>query len=121
MSTDTLSSRLLQQVLAAAEAQGLDQARLAELSGLKAETISRAKKRHDVQLGTIARLAAVVGLEVTLQESSSKRGDVPLWEFKRRWQKADLANLAAGQVTQDQLSWFSGGRARSLKIFNSPY
>ena len=120
MSTEALNSRLLQQVLAAAEAQGLDQVRLAELSGLKPETISRAKKRRDMELGTLARLAAVVGLEVTLQ-ATSKVGEDELWEFKRRRQRADLASVAAGRTSQDQLSWFSGGRARSLKIFDSPY
>lgn len=67
MSAEPLNRQLLHQVLAAAEARGLGQARLAQQSGLKAETISRAKKRDDIELGTLSRLAAAVGLQVVLQ------------------------------------------------------
>jgi DNA-binding phage protein len=71
MPGDTLNRQLLQQVLAAAEARGMGQARLAEQSGLKAETISRAKKRDDIELGTLSRLAAAVGLQVVLQPATT--------------------------------------------------
>ncbi len=66
-STGSLSVQLLQQVLKAAQARGVDQACLAEEAGLKPETISRAKKRVGMELNTIARLASVVGLQVVLQ------------------------------------------------------
>ena len=63
----TLNAKLLQQVLEAAEARGIGQASLAEQAGLMPETISRAKKRVDMELNTLARLASVVGLQVVLQ------------------------------------------------------
>lgn len=47
-------------------------------------------------------------------------GDSDLWKFKRQRQKADLASVRAGRLSQDQLSWFSGGKARRLKIFDWP-
>ena len=72
-STDSLSVQLLQQVLKAAYAHGVDQARLAEEAGLKPETISRAKKRVDMGLNTIARLASVVGLQLVLQPAPTLR------------------------------------------------
>lgn len=50
-----------------------------------------------------------------------QQGDAKLWAFKRQRQKADLENARTGRVTQDQLSWFSGGKARHLKLINSPY
>ncbi len=62
--------RLLQQVLEASDALGIDQTRLATQAGLQPETISRAKKRGDIKLSTLVRLAAVVGLEVALQPSN---------------------------------------------------
>ena len=71
MQNTPLNVRLLQQVLASAEAQGLDQAQLAERAGLKPETVSRAKKRPDMALGTLARLAGAVGLQVVLQPAGA--------------------------------------------------
>ncbi len=64
---DTLSVRLLGQVLEAAGARGFDQAQLANEAGLKPETISRAKKRVGMALSTLSRLASAVGLQVVLQ------------------------------------------------------
>ena len=73
-STVSLSVQLLQQVLKTACAYGVDQARLAEEAGLKPETISRGKKRVDMELNTIARLASVVGLQLVLQPTAVKAG-----------------------------------------------
>jgi DNA-binding phage protein len=72
ITTEAINVRLLQQVLQAAQARGIDQARLAEEAGLKPETISRAKKRVDTGLNTIARLASVVGLQVVLQPTNER-------------------------------------------------
>jgi hypothetical protein len=44
-----------------------------------------------------------------------------LWEQKRKQQRRDLACLSAGYATQDQMSWFSGGRARACRLIDSPY
>jgi len=62
-----LNVRLLKQVLSSAEKQGMGQAELAERAGLKPETVSRAKKRSDMGLGTLESLADAVGLQVVLQ------------------------------------------------------
>jgi len=51
----------------------------------------------------------------------SEYGEDDLWRFKRQRQEADLTALREGRVTQDQLSWFSGGKARRLKVIGSPY
>lgn len=50
-----------------------------------------------------------------------ERGDDELWVFKRERQQRDIAAAAEGKVTQRQLSWFAGGKARNLKIIGSPY
>lgn len=65
--TTPLNVRLLKQVLVTAEEQGIGQAQLAERAGLKPETVSRAKKRSDMELGTLESLAGAVGLQVVLQ------------------------------------------------------
>ncbi len=44
-----------------------------------------------------------------------------LWAQKCDQQNRDLDNLSAGRATEDQMSWFSGGRARSCRLINSPY
>lgn len=48
-------------------------------------------------------------------------GDCPLWDFKRARQRSDMEATQAGRLSFDQLSWFSGGRARRAKLVNSPY
>ncbi len=55
------------------------------------------------------------------QTEGVDRGDARLWAFKRQRQQSDLENAQSGRVTQDQLSWFPGGKARKLKLINSPY
>ncbi len=56
-----------------------------------------------------------------LKSQMDEHADARLWTFKRQRQQADLENARSGRVTQDQLSWFSGGKARKLKLINSPY
>lgn len=43
------------------------------------------------------------------------------WEFKRQRQREDMAAAARGDVTQDDLNWFSDGKARNLRLIDSPY
>lgn len=69
MMTPSTNIKLLQQVLASAVASGVDQKQLASEAGLKPESLSRAKKRPDMGLNTLSRLASVVGLEVVLVPS----------------------------------------------------
>lgn len=55
------------------------------------------------------------------QSTADNAGDADLWKFKRQRQKADMASAQAGRLSQDKLNWFSGGKARRLKIVGSPY
>jgi hypothetical protein len=57
----------------------------------------------------------------TRTNEQTEHGDANLWAFKRQRQEADLENVRSGRFTQDQLSWFSGGKARNLKLVDSPY
>lgn len=57
---------LLDTVLRAAQARGLDQARLADKAGLRAETVSRAKRRGSIDLPSLQALAQAVDLELRL-------------------------------------------------------
>lgn len=52
---------------------------------------------------------------------AAAQGDAKLWAFKRERQRTDFENAKAGRVTQDQLSWFPGDKARNLKLIDSPY
>lgn len=44
-----------------------------------------------------------------------------LWAHKRQQQRWDMESLRTGRATEDQMSWFSGGRARACRLVNSPY
>lgn len=67
----SIDQSLLQQVIEAARAAHLDQARLAQAAGIAPETISRAKKRGTIDLGTLQALAQAAGLTLTLAGSVS--------------------------------------------------
>lgn len=43
------------------------------------------------------------------------------WAFKRKLQAQDLQNVRKGKLGSSQLSWFSGGKAKSAKLVKSPY
>lgn len=64
---------------------------------------------------TVAQVASL------LRTYSQGAGDADLWAFKRERQRADMAGAEQGRVTQDQLNWFAGGKARRLKLIDSPY
>lgn len=59
-------SDLLGRIILEGKRQGLDQKKIAEKTGISAETLSRAKKAADIQLSTLIRLAGAVGLRVAL-------------------------------------------------------
>ena len=59
-------SILLEQIVANAREQGLDQKTLVSRAGLGASTLSKLKQADDVRLSTLERLANVVGLRLTL-------------------------------------------------------
>lgn len=62
---------LIDRILEAARSKGLDQKTLADLAGIRAETISRAKKRGSMDVSTVTRLARAAGLELTLGSAGS--------------------------------------------------
>ena len=57
---------LIQQLIDAAKAQGMSQAQLAELAGMSAVGLSKAKTRGDIRASTLAELAAQLNLELAL-------------------------------------------------------
>lgn len=56
--------QILDQILAAAAAQGLDEQALARRAGAAPETLSRMKTRGHGDFGLLVRLARVVGLKL---------------------------------------------------------
>ncbi len=63
---------LIHQLVAAAKARGLSQARLAEMAGLTAVGLSKAKRRGDIRASTLEELAAQLDLELALIPRRSK-------------------------------------------------
>lgn len=57
---------LIMQLIAAAKAQGLSQAQLAERAGLSAVGLSKAKHRGDLRVSTLVELARQVDLQLQL-------------------------------------------------------
>lgn len=76
-----LPVHLLEEILAAAREQGLDQRRLAIRAGLSPFTISRLKRQGDASLTTLSRLAAAVGLRLALVADDEVVADVERGEL----------------------------------------
>ncbi len=85
------SQSLVETVLHAAQAQGLDQSRLARRAGLRAETVSRAKHRGTIDLASLQALAQAVGLELTLQPVSGTEA-LPVRRERSPAQRSPLAD-----------------------------
>lgn len=81
---------------------------------------------HWARLGAALEAAGLtVGQAASLLQKQADEapepGDAKLWAFKRDRQRADFKDAQSGRVTQDQLSWFPGEKARNLKLIDSPY
>jgi transcriptional regulator with XRE-family HTH domain len=63
---------LINQLIAAAKARGLSQAQLAELAGLTAVGLSKAKTRGDIRASTLEKMASQFDLELALVPRRSK-------------------------------------------------
>lgn len=63
---------LIIQVIAAAKAQGLSQAQLAEKAGMTAVGLSKAKGRGDIRASSLEALAACLDLELALVPRQSR-------------------------------------------------
>ena len=68
--------QLLDEILRAAKAQGLNQQTLARRAGLSAGTLSRMKSQDDASVASLNRLAAAVGLRLTLVPDEDYIADV---------------------------------------------
>lgn len=70
--------------------------------------------------------AQLTGADATLSQAPSADlveyvDEQELWARKRERQRRNQVALSAGRVTEDQVSWFSGGRARACELINSAY
>jgi len=63
---------LISQLIAAAKVRGLSQAQLAELAGLTAVGLSKAKSRGDIKASNLEKMAAQFDLELALVPRRSK-------------------------------------------------
>jgi transcriptional regulator with XRE-family HTH domain len=63
---------LINQLILAAKARGLSQAKLAEMAGLTAVGLSKAKSRGDIRVSTLEKLAAQLDYELTFVPRQSK-------------------------------------------------
>ena len=75
-STGTLPEQLLDRILETAAARGLKQKDLARLASLRAEELSRMKRRGDTWVSDLNRLAAQVGLKVALVPAENLREQI---------------------------------------------
>ncbi len=64
---------LISQLVIAAKARGLSQARLAEMAGLTAVGLSKAKSRGDIRASTLEQLGAQLDLELALIPRHSRK------------------------------------------------
>lgn len=67
---------------------------------------------------TVEQVGALLQSRKTICTEASEED---LWAFKRDRQRKDIENMERGLLTQDQLSWFSGGKARNSRLIDSPY
>lgn len=63
---------LINQIISVARARGLSQAQLAQLAGVTAVGLSKAKRRGDIRASTLQQLASILDLELALVPRRSK-------------------------------------------------
>lgn len=66
---------LLGQIKSAGKEQGMTSAAIAVRAGLAPETLSRMNARKSADFGAVARMAAVVGLQLTLVPIQTSRAE----------------------------------------------
>ena len=67
--------RIIAKVVARAKQRGINQDELASRAGISRETVSRLKRR-EADFGTVAKLAAVVGLKLDVVEDEQHVEDL---------------------------------------------
>lgn len=70
MTIPTQATLVLDQIVAAARARGLNRRALAERAGVRQETVSRIASRGTCDFATLQQLSAAVGLRLGLQEGA---------------------------------------------------
>lgn len=97
-------------------------AELFEQARSEGELLSRSTAQQLEHWARLGRQLEALGLTVADVKSllDERRGDEELWAYKRARQAQDMANMASGAVKQESLMWFSGGKARRMRIPNSP-
>ena len=63
---------LINQLVSTAKARGMSQAKLAEMAGLTAVGLSKAKRRGDLRVSTLEELAAQLDLELVFMPRRSR-------------------------------------------------
>ncbi|WP_047193716.1 TA system antitoxin ParD family protein [Caldimonas brevitalea] len=96
------------------------------------EVVSRSAAQqveHWARLGAAVEAAGLTVTDVvemlrSHQASSaslSPASEQELWSFKRAQQSQDLEAVTARRASNDQMSWFAGGKAKAAKLVGSPY
>ena len=106
------SIRIESQLFELARAEGALQSRSTALQIEHWARLGAALESCGLTVGQVASL---------LRTSRQDAEDLDLWAFKRERQRRDMSAAASGRFTQEQFSWFSGGKARRLKLIDSPY
>ncbi|MFO1227811.1 TA system antitoxin ParD family protein [Roseateles sp.] len=76
---------------------------------------------HWARLGAALEATGLSVAQVAALLQREGAGDAALWAHKRAQQQADMKNARAGRVSQEQLSWFSGNKAKRVKLSDTPY
>ncbi|MEO3693402.1 TA system antitoxin ParD family protein [Roseateles paludis] len=76
---------------------------------------------HWARLGAALEATGLSVAQVAALLQREAAGDAALWAHKRAQQQADMKNARAGRVSQKQLSWFSGNKAKRVKLRDTPY
>lgn len=103
-------NELLDGLTARARAQGLTDAEWARRAGVRKETLSRLRRRHDCDLSTLQALAREVGATLALGDILSPRQQDPFPASLDRMQEARLLRLAANG-SPDVAAWREAGSA----------
>lgn len=106
----------------------------AELFGAAQQEGALMSRSAAQQIEHWARIGAALeaaGLTVAEVAQLLRHADIPgaaasaseqdLWAFKRKLQAQDMRNASSGRLASSQLSWFSGGKAKTARLVDSPY
>jgi len=97
-------------------------AELFESARRQAELMSRSAAQQFEHWARLGRALEATGLSVAAVAELLRSGsEKDLRAYKRARQALDLESVRSGSATSEQMSWFSGGRARAARLVDSPY